>query len=82
MKTTENTNSKRAFRINNSHISMIEGFEQETEKAVQVRILNLSCGSNKLFWIPKSVFKIEENGIMPIVSMADWFFNKNFGYIK
>ena len=55
----------------------------ETEKAVQRRVINWNCGSNKLFWIPKSIMKLQEDehGDIQCVLPA-WYINKNFSYIR
>lgn len=48
--------------------------EKETEKAIYVKVVNTSCGSNKLFWIPKSVIKENEHSFI----LPSWFLSKNF----
>lgn len=81
MKATENKTVK-CLEIQHTSFIMDEKFEKETEKAVQVRITNTNCGSNKLYWLPKSVFRIMEEGTFKYVQIQAWFFQKSFSEIK
>jgi hypothetical protein len=52
--------------------------QKETDKAVFVMVLNSDCGSNKDFWIPKSLLKqVESNGVK-CFSLPEWFIRKTF----
>lgn len=57
--------------------------EKETEKAVFISVMNKNCGSNKSYWLPKSVlsYVTEDNGFIYAI-IADWFLAKNFYNIK
>lgn len=55
----------------------------ETEKAFQFRVINSNCGSNKVYWIPKSLLKKEINEKnVTLFTLPAWFLNKTFGYIS
>jgi len=65
--------------INNSKFIMNETPERETEKAIYVCVMNTSCGTNRMFWMPKSVITTKTS---TDVTMASWFFAKGFAGIN
>ena len=51
-------------------------FVNETEKAICFNMMRSDDPDTKKVWVPKSVIKITESGIV----MAAWFYNKSFQY--
>ena len=80
MKATNNT--IRCLEIQHTDFVMDENYEKETEKAIYVRITNMRCGSNKMYWIPKSVMRIMDEGSFRFIQIQPWFFRKSFNEIK
>lgn len=71
------TQPTRMIMINKSVFCMNELSLKETEKALQFRVVNTSCGSNELFWIPKSILKqVDGKWLLPA-----WYMSK-FDHIK
>jgi len=72
-----NANTK-CKQIENSTFVMAINPEKETDKAIFVMVVNTSCGSNKMYWIPKSILKQNENSFI----LPSWYLSKNFNWIN
>lgn len=70
-------NTIKAKLIDGTNLVMATSFSKETDKAVLATVINTSCGSNRDYWIPKSLLKIEEYSVV----LPLWFVKKTFGYI-
>lgn len=68
-----------ATQIENTTLLVSDTPERVTDKAILVNVFNTANGSNKSFWIPKSLMKTTEDG--KLLQIPSWFIRQNFGWL-